>query len=46
MDITTLSFPNLKLGSILIDQKSLAPVYDQGVLVLDAIGALGHTNTF
>jgi hypothetical protein len=46
MENTKLPFPNLKVSSILIDQKRLAPVYDQGLLILDAIGTLGNTNTF
>ena len=34
------------LINTLIDQKKLAPIYDQGILILDAIGALENTNTF
>lgn len=46
MDNAKVPFPNLKMSSILIDQKKLAPIYDQGILILDAIGALENTNTF
>jgi hypothetical protein len=45
MDGTKLPFPNLKLSSILINQKSIMPMYEQAGLILDAIGAHEETNT-
>ncbi len=45
MNDTKLPFPNLKTTSILINQKTLMPIYEQAELILDGIGAHEETNS-